>query len=87
MPTHESAAKRLRQSEKRRLHNRTRRSQIRTLTRKIRQEPGSEEAPELLKEVSILLDRYATRGLHHRNKANRLKSNLSKLVKSQQNPS
>ena len=82
MPTHKSAEKRLRQSEKRRLHNRTRRSQIRTLTKQIRQDPGSKQAPELLKEVSILLDRHATKGLHHKNKANRLKSNLSKLISS-----
>lgn len=87
MPTHKSAAKRLRQSEKLRLHNRTRKSQIRTLTKKIRQDPGAKQAPELLKEVSVLLDRYATRELHHQNKANRLKSNLSKLVRSAQNPS
>ena len=80
MPTHKSTAKRLRQSEKRRQHNRINRSRIRTLTKQIRLEPGADEAPELLKEVSILLDRYAGRNLHHRNKANRLKSNLTRLV-------
>jgi small subunit ribosomal protein S20 len=80
VPTHESTAKRLRQSEKRRQHNRISRSRIRTLTKQIRLEPGADEAPELLKEVSILLDRYAGRNLHHRNKANRLKSNLTRLI-------
>jgi len=87
LPTHKSAAKRLRQSEKRRLHSRTRRSQIRSLTKRIREDPGAAQAPELLKKVSVLLDRYAARGLHHQNKADRLKSNLSKLVRSAQNPS
>lgn len=82
MPTHKSADKRLRQSEKRRQHNRVNRSRIRTLTRKIRSNPGAGEAPELLKEVSVLLDRYAMRNLHHQNKANRLKSNLTRLVES-----
>lgn len=82
MPTHKSAEKRLRQSEQRRQQNRVNRSRIRTLTRKIRTNPGAKEAPELLKEVSILLDRYAGRNLHHQNKANRLKSNLTKLVDS-----
>ena len=82
MPTHKSAAKRFRQSEERRQQNRVNRSRIRTLTKKIRQNPGAKEAPELLKEVSILLDRYATRNLHHRNRANRVKSNLTKLVNS-----
>ena len=87
MPTHKSAVKRLRQSEKLRLHNRAQRSEVRTLIKKIRQNPEADKAPEFLKEVSILLDRYSTKGLHHKNKANRLKSNLSRLVKSAQNPS
>lgn len=82
MPSHRSAEKRLRQSVKRRAHNRMRRSQIRTLERKIRSDPGAEEAPEILKEIGMLLDRYATRGLHHQNKANRIKSRLTRLVES-----
>ncbi len=82
MPTHKSAGKRLRQSFKRRSHNRTRRSQIRTMEKKIRTNPAAKEAPELLKEISLLLDRYATRGLHHQNKANRVKSRLTRLVQS-----
>ena len=82
MPTHDSTAKRLRQSEKRRQQNRINRSRIRTLTKKIRLDPAAEEAPEMLKEVSILLDRFAGRNLHHRNKADRLKSNLTRLVNS-----
>ena len=82
MPTHKSAEKRLRQSIKRRSHNRTRRSQIRTLEKRIRTNPGAKEAPELLKEISQLLDRYATRGLHHQSKANRIKSRLTRLVQS-----
>ncbi len=80
MPTHRSAEKRLRQSQEARQQNRIQRSRIRTLVRKIRQDPAAQNAPELLKEVSILLDRYAARGLHHPNKANRLKSNLTRLV-------
>ena len=83
MPTHKSAEKRLRQSEKRRTHNRARKSQVRTLEKKIRANPGAPEATELLKELSVLLDRYATRGLHHQNKADRLKSRLSRLVAAQ----
>ncbi len=82
MPTHKSAEKRLRQSIKLRAHNRSRRSQIRTLERKIRSNPTAKEAPELLNEISVLLDRYASRGLHHQNKANRMKSRLTRLVQS-----
>ena len=80
MPTHKSAEKRLRQSWQRRLHNRERRSRIRSLERKIRQNPGAEEAPELLKEIGVLLDRFASRNLHHQNKADRIKSRLTRLV-------
>ncbi len=84
MPTHKSAEKRLRQSEKRRLRNRTRKSQLRTLEKKIRSAPDASEAPALLKEYSVLLDRFAIRGLHHQNKADRIKSRLTKLVDSKQ---
>jgi small subunit ribosomal protein S20 len=80
VPTHKSAEKRLRQSEQRRTRNRSRKSQLRTLEKKIRTNPGAPEAPELLKELSVLLDRYASRGLHHQNKADRIKSRLSRLV-------
>ncbi len=82
MPTHASTEKRLRQSQQRRQQNRIQRSQIRTLIRNIRQDPGAEDAPALLQEVSVLLDRYAARSLHHPNKARRLKSNLTRLVQS-----
>ena len=84
MPTHKSAEKRLRQDEKRRQHNRARRSRVRTLVKQIREEPGAKEAPELLKEVSILLDRYASRDLYHQNKADRIKSRLTRLVQQNQ---
>ncbi|MFO7768672.1 MAG: 30S ribosomal protein S20 [bacterium] len=80
MPTHKSAEKRLRQNEKRRQHNKARRSRVRTLMKQIRSDPGAKEAPELLKEVSSLLDRYAARELHHQNKADRIKSRLTRLV-------
>ena len=84
MPTHKSAEKRLRQNEKRRQHNKARKSRVRTLVKQIRSEPGAKEAPELLKEVSALLDRYATRNLWHQNKADRIKSRLTKLVQENQ---
>lgn len=82
MPTHKSAKKRLLQNETRRQHNRARRSQVRGLVKRIRSNPSAPDAPALLQEVSTLLDRYATRGLHHQNKADRLKSRLTRLVSS-----
>ena len=80
MPTVKSAAKRLRQNEKQRQHNRARRTRIRSLVKAIRNEPAAPETADRLKEVSVLLDRYGTRGLHHANKANRMKSRLTRLV-------
>ena len=80
MPTHASTEKRLRQSRERRQQNRVQRSRIRTLIRNLRDDPAAENAPELLQEITVLLDRYAARGLHHPNKARRLKSNLTRLV-------
>ncbi len=84
MPTHKSAEKRLRQNEKRRQRNKARKSRVRTLMKQIRAEPGAKEAPDLLKEVSALLDRYATRDLYHPNKADRIKSRLTRLVQQHQ---
>lgn len=78
-----SAKKRVRQNEKRRLHNRTRRSTLRTRVRRVRdaivhRDPASAEAS--LKDAIRLLDREANRGLIHRNAAARLKSRLSRRL-------
>ena len=79
-----SARKRARQSEKRRKHNASRRSMMRTYIKKVISaiEAGDREAAqEAFSKVEPILDRYATKGLIHRNKAARHKHRLSQKIK------
>jgi small subunit ribosomal protein S20 len=79
MPQHASAKKRVRQDAKRRLRNRYHRSRVRTLIKRLRSTTqASEEVSGLLNSVKAYLDRLATKGIIHPNKAANLKSQLEK---------
>lgn len=80
MPTTPSAEKRLRQSEKREERNKSVRSGIRTMARKLRSTDSLEEAEELLDELYAALDRAAGKNVMHPNKAARKKSRLARQV-------
>ena len=80
MPQHKSAAKRVRQSERRRMRNRKHRSKMRTMIKALWLEEDKEKAAALLKEVKATLDRMATRRLIHKNKAAHYKSRLERKV-------
>ena len=76
MPTHKSAAKRLKTNEKANIRNRAIKSRIMTLVKKT--ESSSDEAS--LREAVSFLDKAARKGAIHRNQASRIKSRLTKLV-------
>ena len=80
MPQHQSAAKRVRQNEKRRARNRYQRSRMRTMIKKLRQMEDPAEAQTLLHDVKAYLDRLATKRIIHKNKAANYKSELEKRV-------
>lgn len=85
MPNTASAKKRLRQNEKKRLHNRSLRSRMRTQIRRVREaaEAGDgEKAQAEFRTAAKRLDQAAAKNLIHKNAAARSKSRLSKLVKS-----
>lgn len=85
MPTTNSAKKRLRQSERKRVVNRSSKAELRTRVRKVRELAGQHKADDAavtLQTTAKRLDQAAARGVIHPNKAARLKSRLSKLVKS-----
>ncbi|PAY15324.1 30S ribosomal protein S20 [Stieleria neptunia] len=85
MPNTASAKKRLRQNDKRRQHNRTLRSRMRTQLRRVREAVAagdSETAQSEFRVASKRLDQAAAKNLIHKNAAARSKSRLSKLVKS-----
>jgi ribosomal protein S20 len=80
MPRHESAKKRMRQNEKRRKHNQSQKSRVRTKIKKLRSLDDQEEAQELLNDVKGDLDRLAAKDIIHKNKAANRKSTLEKYV-------
>ncbi|WP_069130253.1 30S ribosomal protein S20 [Rhodohalobacter halophilus] len=80
MPQHKSAIKRLRQSEKRKKHNNTRRSKMRTLTKKVLNESDKEKAQEYLNDAVSFIDRLSVKGIIHKNNAARKKSKLTNHV-------
>lgn len=82
MPTIKSAKKRLRQSEKRRKHNKAIRSSIRTRFRRLKEMSDPAAAEEELQQLYAELDRAASKGVVHPNKAARKKSQAASHVES-----
>lgn len=84
MANSKSAKKRAIQAEKNRQHNASRRSMMRTLVKKVRNaiDAGDKEAATAAFVAAVpVLDRYATKGLIHANKAARQKSRLNAHIK------
>ncbi len=80
MANHPSAAKRNRQSQKRRLSNKYYARTTRNAVKKLRSVTEKEEAKELYPKVVSMLDRLAKKNIIHKNKAANLKSGLSRKV-------
>lgn len=80
MPQHQSAKKRVRQNEKRRQHNKAQSSRVRSMIKKLREMEDKEQATEMLNDVKGALDRLASKGIIHKNKAANYKSKLEKRV-------
>ena len=80
MPNNQSAKKRLRQSDKRRVRNRATRSEIRTRTRSLLDMQSKSEAETALRELSSTLDRAAQRGIIPSNAASRQKARIAQYV-------
>lgn len=80
MAHHLSAKKRIRQSEKKRLHNRYFKKTTRTAIAKLRELTDPKEASELYPKVVSMIDRLAKRNLWHKNKASNLKGKLQRHI-------
>ncbi len=77
------ARKRARQAEKRRRHNASRRSMVRTYIKKVQaaiDEKDAEAANAALTAAIPIIDRMATKGILHKNKAARHKSRLTAAI-------
>ena len=80
-----SAKKRHAQSLRRRARNRSVKSELRQEMKQVRTAAGTGKLDDAKKESVVAqtkLDRAAGRGIIHKNKAARLKSRMSKLLKS-----
>ena len=84
MANTKQAAKRAHQSEKRREHNVTLRSTLRTAVKKVRKAiEGGDKAAALLvfQESTSVIDSIADKKIVHKNKAARHKSRLASAIK------
>ena len=80
MAYHQSALKRIRQTETRTVHNRYYSKTMRNAVRKFRSITDKKEATEQLPKLHAMIDKLAKRGMIHKNKAGNLKSSITKLV-------
>ena len=77
MANHKSSLKRIRQEEKRRLHNRYYGKTMRNAVRKLRATTDKVAAVSMYPGLVKLLDKLAKTNVIHKNKANNLKSKLA----------
>lgn len=83
MPNHKSAEKRVRQTAKRNLVNRSNRSRLRTEIKKLRAALAvgdKAQSKELLQPTISIIDKMVNKGVLHRNTAARYKSRLTMHV-------
>ena len=80
MANHKSSLKRIRQEQKRRLHNRYYAKTMRNAVRKLRATTDTAAAIELYPSVQKALDKLAKINIIHKNKAANLKSKLARHI-------
>lgn len=80
MATSKSALKRVRQSEKRRQRNKAAISAMKTVIKKVHtsmEKKDPQKTEEVLREATSYVDRVASKGIIHKNKASRIVSRLT----------
>lgn len=80
MANHKSAEKRIRANETRRVRNRYQHKSTRTAIKKLTTTTNKDEAKELLKKVTSMIDKLAKKNIIHKKKAANQKSRLNKYV-------
>ena len=80
MANHKSALKRIRQNEKRRIHNHYYAKTMRNYLRKLRATTDKEEAQTMFPKLQKMLDKLAKRNIIHWKKAANLKSGAAKMI-------
>ena len=77
-----SELKRVRQSRKANLRNKSYKSKTNTLVKRVLDCSNKKDAEEVLKEAVKTIDQVASKGIIHKNKANNKKSKLSNYLNS-----
>lgn len=80
MPRSKSVLKRQRQTARRAAQNKTVRSRIKTLERRVREASSPEEAQDRFRQFQTRIDKAAARGIIHPNKAARRKARMAKTL-------
>lgn len=80
MANHQSAKKRIRTNEKRRLRNKASISKVKTLVKKVFDSKDKEAGEANLKEAVSFIDKTSVKGRIHKNNASRKKARLTKFV-------
>ncbi|QIA06906.1 30S ribosomal protein S20 [Draconibacterium halophilum] len=82
MAHHKSALKRIRQDEKKRVHNKYYAKTTRNAIKALRDVTDKAEAEKMYPSVVAMIDKLAKRNIIHKNKASNLKSKLTTQVNS-----
>lgn len=80
MAHHKSALKRIRQDEKKRVHNKYYAKTTRNAIKALRNATDKAEAEKMYPQVVAMIDKLAKRNIIHKNKASNLKSKLAVQV-------
>ena len=80
MPQHKQFKKALKVNEKARIRNKAMKSKLRTFIKKVRTATSQEEAREVFRTASSIIDSTARKGVIKKETAARQKSRLSKFI-------
>ena len=80
MPQHKQFKKALKVNEKARIRNKAMKSRLRTFVKKVRTAASKEEAQELFRATTSIIDSTARKGVIKKTTAARQKSRLSKFI-------
>ncbi len=82
MANHKSSIKRIRQTQKRKVHNKYYARTTRNAIKALRETSEKAKATEDLSKVFSMVDKLAKKNIIHKNKAANIKSSLTKKVNS-----
>lgn len=82
MANHKSSIKRIRQTQKRKVHNKYYARTTRNAIKALRETSEKAKATEDLSKVFSMVDKLAKKNILHKNKAANIKSSLTKKVNS-----